>query len=462
MDPTDRTISLAAKAGLTSKPITEPMVLRIVEGPDRGLELWIDDSKPTRLMVGRSSTCELMLKDEAVSARHLTLELVNGRVFLEDQDSTNGTRVNGTPIVRVPLVGGEQIEFGSNRGEIILGSTLTQRPPPAALPEATSFGRVVGGSREMRRLYNVLARLASTDVPILIEGETGTGKEVLAEAIHDASPRAKGEFVVFDCTTVAASLVESALFGHERGAFTGATERKIGLLEQATNGTLLIDEIGDLDLSLQPKLLRALERQEFRRVGGTKTYKADFRLLSATRRNLDKEIQEGRFRDDLFHRLAVTRVELPPLRARKGDIPLLVNSFVRAMRGDPALFDEQLLARWERSDWPGNVRELRNAVARRLALGDLGDAFEDLSPQERMVRDPVHIDQLVADLAARTLAEGLPLHEVRERVNEALEAQYVDHLLRESDGNVTRAAQTMGITRRHLHRMLARHATTAR
>src|SRR6185295_1871125 len=182
-------------------------------------------------------------------------------------------------------------------------------------------------------------------------------------------------FVVFDCTAVPPTLVESELFGHERGAFTGAIANRKGVFEQADGGTLLIDEIGDLEPHLQPKLLRALERSEVRRVGGTGWVKVDVRVLSATRRDLDKEVAAGRFRDDLYHRLAVTRIELPPLRKRRGDVALLARAFAARLGATLDAFGHETLARWEDYTWPGNVRELRNAVARRIALGEL--AAED-------------------------------------------------------------------------------------
>src|SRR5262245_60431404 len=188
----------------------------------------------------------------------------------------------------------------------------------------------------------------------------------MAEALHEQGPRASQPFVVFDCTAVPPNLVESELFGHERGAFTGAVTQRKGVFEQAHGGTLLIDEIGDLDLPLQPKLLRAIERGEIRRVGADRWIRVDVRVLAATRRDLAREVQAGRFRDDLFHRLAVGRIELPPLRHRRGDVPLLARQVWRELGGDARLLPAEILLKWEDYEWPGNVRELRNAVARQL------------------------------------------------------------------------------------------------
>jgi two-component system, NtrC family, response regulator HydG len=440
-----------------SPPLQEALRVEVTDGPDRGKTMWIHDGQPTRLLVGRSEACDLHLTDPSVSARHLAFVVADGRVEVEDVGSRNGTYLSGVRVLRAPLSGNEVLKFGQTTLELHTASRLASKPPTIVLPNASSFGRVLGASREMRRLYVLLERLARADVPILIEGETGTGKEVLAEAIHEMGPRAKKPFQVFDCTTVPANLVESVLFGHERGAFTGASEARAGILELADGGTLLIDEIGDLDIMLQPKLLRVIEKQEFRRVGGSRTLRTNVRLLSATRRNLDDEIQQGRFRDDLFHRLAVTRVELPPLRTRKGDIRMLVHAFVANMNGNPSLFDETLLRKWESASWPGNIRELRNAVARRLALGELGDSFEFLSPADRSARTPTGMPEVVAQLTEQMIAQGRSLHEVREHVGDLIEANYVKRLLADHKGNVSRTAETMGMTRRHLHRILARH-----
>jgi transcriptional regulator with GAF, ATPase, and Fis domain len=249
--------------------------------------------------------------------------------------------------------------------------------------------------------------------------------------------------VVFDCTTVAPSLVESELFGHERGAFTGAIATRRGVFEQAHTGTLLIDEIGDLAPHLQPKLLRALERGEVRRVGSEKAIKVDVRVLCATRRDLDHEVQAGRFRDDLFHRLAVARIELPPLRARKGDVRLLAAHFARELGADERALGGELLARWDDSPWPGNVRELRNAVARQLALGDLAD--QELSPRSQESVPPD------ADYLSHILAQRLPLANARQMVICELERRYVAQVLADNEGNVARAAEASGIGRRYFN-----------
>ena len=299
----------------------------------------------------------------------------------------------------------------------------------------------------MRRLYPLAERLAKSHVAVVIEGETGTGKEVLAESMHEEGPRAAGPFVVFDCTAVAPTLVESALFGHERGSFTGATETRHGVFEEAHGGTLLIDEIGDLPLPLQAKLLRALERSEVRRVGGSKWIKVDVRVLSATRRDLDAEVAAGRFRDDLYFRLAVARIELPPLRQRQGDVALLAEHFWSRLGGRGTL-PADWLERLEAYEWPGNIRELHNSVARRVALGaiDLPEAPADDASSAAPEGDAV----------GRILTLDLPLPRARELAVQELERRYLTRVLERHGGNVARAAAASGIARRYFQLLRAR------
>jgi hypothetical protein len=278
--------------------------LRVIEGPDSGRELVVDASQPARVLVGKSPACDLKLADPHVSRRHFSLELLGRRLRLRDLGSTNGTFVDGVGVVDGYLRGGEVVRVGGTA----LAVAETGAIKAVLLSSEVQFARMLGGSTAMRRLYPLCKRLAAADVPVVIEGETGTGKEQLAEALHEQGPRASQPFVVFDCTAVAPNLIESELFGHERGAFTGSVATRRGVFERANGGSLLIDEIGDLPAELQPKLLRAIERSEITRVGGEQPIKVDVRLLFATRRDLDRQVQLGQFRDDLFHRVAVTRI----------------------------------------------------------------------------------------------------------------------------------------------------------
>jgi two-component system response regulator HydG len=445
----DTSTALQPKVEPLPEPADQGHVLVVVEGPDLGKRFPLDGSAPSRVLIGQSPACDLRLDDREVSRRHAALELAGRHLRLTDLGSTNGTFVDGVRIVEVYLRVGEILRMGSTAFRV----DRISAGHGARLSQATSFGMVIGSSVEMRRLYPLCERLAGAMVPLVIEGETGTGKEALAESIHDQGPRSSGPFVVFDCTAVPPSLVESELFGHERGAFTGAVGRRVGFFEQAHGGTLLIDEIGDLDLALQPKLLRALERSEIRRVGGDKAIRVDVRVLAATRRDLDREVQAGRFRDDLFHRLAVTRIELPPLRRRRGDVRVLARQFCQALGfGEDALTGD-VLARWEDAPWPGNVRELRNAVARRLALGDLAPSVEAVSP--RRGDEPGDAE---ADLMQQVLEKDLPLTAARQLVIDEFERRYIERVLSRHGGNVVHAAAASGLARRYFQILRAKKA----
>jgi two-component system, NtrC family, response regulator HydG len=434
--------TLLTERGDGSDDSVATYVLRVVEGPDLGQTLHLDGARPVRLLVGKSQACDLTLTDPAVSRRHCAVEATPRGLHVLDLGSTNGTRTGRTAIVDGYVAAGDWIRIGATA----MAVEVTGRPQPVALSSAMRFGRMVGVSREMRKLYPLCERLAATHVPVVIEGETGTGKELLAEAIHEQGPRAQDPFVVFDCTSVPPTLVESTLFGHERGAFTSAVASRKGVFEMAHGGTLLIDEIGDLEPSLQPKLLRALERGEVQRVGGDRWLKVDTRVLAATRRDLDAEVHAGRFREDLYYRLAVARIELPPLRERHGDVGMLVRHFWRKLDVNDQPLTDDVVARFEAYRWPGNIRELRNAVARRLALGDL-------APPPGSPRPPGAASKTTStdDFVLRVLGLDLPLPRARQEVVDEFERRYVERVLTKHGGNVTRAANASGIARRYFY-----------
>ncbi len=468
-DPFSDSTTIATTAMVVGR-LSYPFVLSVVEGRDAGERHTVQAEDPTRLLVGKSEACAFRLSDPSVSRRHIALEVVAAQLRLTDLSSTNGTRVDGIRVGEAYLEGGETIRIGSTAIAVTRG-----RPTPGAeLTAATHFGITVGGSMAMKRLYPLCERIAAANLPVVIEGETGTGKEQLAESMHQMSPRRNGPFVVFDCTAVAPTLIESELFGHERGAFTGSVGTHRGVFEQAHGGTLLIDEIGDMPLELQSRLLRVIERYQVRRVGGNKPIDVDVRVIAATRRDLDRMVQLGRFRDDLFHRLAVARIELPPLRQRDGDVALLARRFWAEQGGDAERIPADLLREWEDYNWPGNVRELRNAVIRRLALGDLAPSgppsasrmppplASDVPPASGIPRPPPPPRRRAASVAptrdpiAAVLAEELPLGEARQKVVDELERRYVQHVLEANDGNVTRAAAAAGVARRYFHRLKAK------
>jgi transcriptional regulator with GAF, ATPase, and Fis domain len=429
----------AEEAGSTTAPAFE---LAVLEGPDAGTRFSLDASGPARVLVGQSPACTVRLSDRRVSRRHAAFHLTEGpTVELQDLGSRNGTFVNRVRIAAAYLRGGETVGVGDSTLRLELVEPARRIP----LSKATGFGRVVGASVEMRRLYPLLEKLAASDVPVVIEGETGTGKELIAEALHSEGRRADKPFVVFDCTTVAPNLVESELFGHERGAFTGALASRKGVFELADGGTLFIDEIGDLDLSLQPKLLRAIQRSEVRRVGGDKWLPVDVRVIAATRRDLDHEVQEGRFREDLFFRLVVARIELPPLRTRKGDVTLLAHHLWKQLGGEGTV-PYDLVQRCEAYAWPGNVRELYNEVARRIALGDLDEVARGRAASSAQEKD----------FLGSVLALDLPISRAREKLLDEFHRRYVERVIAQHGGNITRAAAASGLALRYFQVLRAK------
>jgi two-component system response regulator HydG len=444
---------LRRTTGQNGDDLDRAFSLEVIDGVDRGAHFMVKPSDPSRLLIGSSPACEVRLTDRQVSRRHAAVEFVGGRLRITDLRSTNGTTVQGVSIVEAFLDGGEVVCLGQT------ALRVERAKPEEVLPVATAmrFGRVIGGSLEMRRLYSLCERLAAADMPIVIEGETGTGKEQLAEAIHECGSRAQGPFVVFDCTCVTSSLAESALFGHERGAFTGAVAARRGVFELADGGTLLIDEIGDLDLPVQAKLLRAIERKEIQRVGGDRWQRVNVRVLAATRRNLDQEVQAGRFRDDLFYRLAIARIELPALRKRTGDIGLLARHFWRANGGDGAP-PESFLKTLDAYEWPGNVRELQNAVVRRLSLGELDTAaLGDLDAASAGGGGVTAPESAAAkDAIEQILERELPFPRARDEVLAHFESRFVERILARYGGSVSRAAAASGIALRYFQRIRAR------
>ncbi len=414
--------------------------LTVLEGPDRGLEL---HSEQPVVRVGSGAECELRLHDPAVSWRHLELRATEGGYQLRDLGSTNGTFLDEVRLREASITGPVVLRLGTTRLRVAPSGEELAIP----LSPRTGFGQLLGESVAMRQLFATLERAAPTELTILLEGESGTGKEVAAQAIHAASARADGPLVVVDCAAIPAGLIESELFGHERGAFTGASEARRGALEEANGGTLFLDEIGELPLELQPRLLRFLETQQVRRVGGSRVTQVSTRVLAATHRNLVAAVEEGSFRADLYYRLAVVRVELPPLRERRDDIPLLAHHFAERLVRDPReVLSEEVLAMLRAHDWPGNLRELRNMVERLLVTPE--QALADL-------QRPARLDPL--DASALAPFVDLPFHEAKARWQEIFERHFLAAQLDRSDGVIARAALRCGLARPSFHRMMRRH-----
>lgn len=412
--------------------------LTVVEGPDKGLSV---DAAGRTLWIGTSPDCDVALKDDTVSRRHCEVELTEQGYRVRDNDSTNGVHVGGMRVFDV---------MGAAPMEVTLGETRIAIAPQAdgedrERASTDRFGGLVGGSPKMRELFALLERLSPTNLSVLLEGETGVGKDVVAESIHAHSERADGPFVVFDCSAVAPNLVENELFGHEREAYTGATSARTGLFAEADGGTLFLDEIGELPKDVQPKLLRALERREVRRIGGRRAERFDVRLLSATNRNLELEVREGRFRQDLYFRLATARVPVPPLRERISDLPALVAHFLAMLAPGTEVnsVPEHVWAMFRRHRWPGNVRELRNAVeclvvAPELSLQRLEPAA--LAPDPEAPSGPL-----------------LPLRTARSLARDHFERDYLRRLLTMSEGNVSRAAARAEVSRQMIQKLMRRH-----
>jgi DNA-binding NtrC family response regulator len=399
------------------------------------------DSSSDRLQIGSHPLNEVEVRDRTVSRFHCEVFVDrDGRAWVKDLGSRNGTRVNGVRVREAELQEGMVLRVGQL--ELVFTPLAERNELPVA--PVTSFGTLVGSSVPLRTAFAQLAKAAAKDVTVLLTGESGTGKSEAAELLHEQSGRAGKPLRVVDCAAVPANLLESELFGHERGAFTGAIQRRVGVFEEAEGGTVFLDEVGELPLDLQPKLLRVLEAREVRRLGANRYLPVDVRVVAATNRDLRAEVNVGRFRPDLYFRLAVLTVRLPPLRERPGDIPLIAKQLLGRLTLDEetrrALAEPAFLSRLQLSPWPGNVRELRNHLERCAALQEaLQPASEDPSPQ--------HLDALDV---------SIPFSEARRRLLDTFEQGYVRALLDRHDGNVSRAAATAGVDRAHLHRIMRR------
>jgi DNA-binding NtrC family response regulator len=409
--------------------------LRVVEGADVGLEVELGH-RPTT--IGTAPACDLVLTDRRVSSRHAEVVLRPAGYLLRDLGSRNGTQVAGGRVEGIYLVPGMRIGVGRSALEVIDRQQLEETP----LSQADRFGDVLGRSLPMRVLFAQLERLVESDCAILLEGETGTGKTFIAEQIHRRGPCAARPFEVFDCGAVAPNLLESELFGHVKGAFTGAVSSRAGVLERADGGTLFLDEVNTLPQSLQPKLLRAFETQRFAPVGSSGQRSVKVRIITASNVNLEREVAQGRFRSDLYYRLAVVSLLVPPLRDRIDDLPLLVEQMARPLLPDGVSLTDRLpglLPLLGSYSWPGNVRELRNVVERLCLL-----------PPEQALPSALRPPDRDADAM-------LSYHDARGRAVDQFERLYVTDLVRSTGGNVSEAARVAGVSRRLITALMGKH-----
>lgn len=429
--------------------------LNILEGQNRGKKMTLSKDV-TKL--GKRETNDLIISDKTVSREHLEIKYQADSFVLIDLGSTNGTYLNGNRVKEAYLSPGDLIKIGNTTIEFVVFDEGVKIEP--SVKEA--FGGMVGKSRRMREIFAILEKISPTHATVIIEGETGTGKDLVARAIHEHSIRKAKPFAVFDCSAVAPNLIESELFGHERGSFTGAVKSRQGAFEAANAGTIFLDEIGELGLDLQPKLLRALEQREIKRVGSNVPIKIDVRVICATNKNLRNEIKEGRFREDLYYRLSVVKIIVPPLRDRPEDIQALLEHFLKTShlnkdaKGNLKVLkvDDEALKILTRYSWPGNVRELYNVMERTISFVDgntisrahldyIFPEVEHAGGEERTEWMPVDTDMPFKDAKAKVLG--------------VFEKEYLVELLKKHNHNLSKASREAKIDRKHLRNLLKKY-----
>jgi len=404
--------------------------LEVIAGPDVGRHVIAEVDE---ISIGTERANDLVLTDSSVSRHHVAIAVGRRGARIRDLGSTNGTRIDGVEIAEAMLRPGQRIELGHTTFAV-KAHGVVQQP----LASDDHFADLLGESSAMRRVFALLPKLAAADTTLLLTGETGCGKSLLARALHRASARREGPFVIIDCGAIAPGLIESELFGHVKGAFTGATSDRPGALRAARGGTVLLEEVGELPLDLQPRLLRALEEREVTPVGSNQPVALDVRIIAATHRDLRTRVNTGDFRADLYYRLCVLTLRIPALRERRADIPLLVDSFHRELTGSPAPPD--LIATFAARDWPGNVRELRAAVERAHVMGE-PDAPPEAPP---------------ADDAEETVEFRV----AKERIVARWEVEYLTQLMARHRGNLSQAAREARLDRNYLRELLTKRGLT--
>jgi DNA-binding NtrC family response regulator len=417
-------------------PVPRRVRLEVISGPASGVQRDFEG----RIRIGARPIADLVLVDPKISGLHC--ELIAGEELrLRDLGSKNGTFLGGYRIVEAVVPSGAAFVVGDSR---IRALPLELEDAPLAASPADARHGLLGSSRAMKVLRQQIDDLASHEATVLIQGETGTGKELIAEGIHESGARRSGPLVIVDCGAIVPTLLEASLFGYERGAFTDANARSIGAFERAHGGTLFLDEIGELPPDLQPKLLRAIESRTVKRLGGDRPIRVDVRIIAATHRDLALEVAQGRFREDLYYRVAVVRLSVPPLRERLEDVPILAAHFLRQAGGDPAvLLGAHALVGLARHAWPGNVRELRNVLEEAVAL-----------------KRPVAIAAPVREGFIEWMRGVIDLDDSmrvgKQRIIDCYERVYVTRLLEVCGGNVSEVARRSGMNRMSIQRIMTR------
>jgi transcriptional regulator with PAS, ATPase and Fis domain len=414
------------------------------------------------IRIGSAKTCDIVISDPTVSRRHAEIRRGREGVLLRDLGSMNGTFVGQVRAKEVYLGADTLFRVGRTELNFTPADEIIDVEPSVE----DHFENLVGNSVPMREVFGILERVAPTDLTVLISGETGTGKELASRAVHSRSKRKTGPFVVFDCGAAPDNLIESELFGHQRGAFTGAVDSRPGVFEMAHGGTIFLDEIGELPLELQPKLLRVLEQREVRRVGSNKTKTIDVRVVAATNRNLREEVDAGRFREDLYYRLAVVEMAMPPLRARLEDLDRLALHLLKRSSHNASIqsISQNVLDIFANYSWPGNVRELNNVIERALPFCDgtmitvegLPDALRSGSPLSSREEQKTALDFKNPE-QAKPQQPDLPFKDAKDKLIEAFEQQYLEDLLNKHDGNVSKAARAADMDRKTITRLMKKH-----
>jgi transcriptional regulator with GAF, ATPase, and Fis domain len=430
----------------TSQVTLSKCKLTVTAGEMKGKDFVL--SQPV-ILVGTKKDNNIVIKDETMSRTHFEIHKTKEGYLLKDSGSLNGTLINGVRVKEGFLPSGAIIRAGKTEMKFLPQDETFEIVPS----KKTKFANLIGGSMAMRKIYTLIEKVAPSDVTCIIEGESGTGKELIAAAIHEKSKRARKQMVVFDCSAVAENLIESELFGHEKGSFTGATGLRQGAFELANDSTIFLDEIGELPLDLQPKLLRVLESRTIKRVGGDRPINVDVRVVAATNRNLEAEVKKGNFREDLYYRLNVIPIFLPPLRRRKEDIPMLIEHFIdewKKTNDDKTVkgVEQGAMQLLTSYDWPGNVRELRNTVSRMLSFMDTDRITMADVPEK--VRIPVAKAEL-------DIREDLGFKDAKEQWVATFEKQYLQELLRRNNFNISATAKEAGIDRKSVQRLIKKY-----